>query len=142
MSATTLRAGTLRVAVAVVMPAVVAAATSGPALAEPGVADNLSGGCQFTLSAPEGVEIPGGAHAATATLQAGACTGNPTSATVCVTLPNMHSECTQAVGFTLARVTVAGPITGRVTATGTGCWRPVLAQPFQCATKGPVFADL
>lgn len=122
--------------------AVVTTATAGPGYAEPADGDQSTGDCQFTLTAPKPVVLPGGAPAATATLQAGACTGQPTSATVCVTLPNGSSDCAAAVGFTLAQVTVPGPTAGQVTATGTGCWRPALAQPFTCATQGPIAAHL
>lgn len=142
MNPMTLRRWSLRATAAIVAVAGVSAATAVGALAEPADTDNLSGGCEFTLSQPVSIEIPGGARAATATMQAGACTGNPTSATVCVTLPNARSECTQAVGFTLARVIVPGLVSGRVQATGTGCWRPALAQPFECTTRGPIFVDL
>jgi hypothetical protein len=128
-----------------VMAAILASAMSGGTMvasASPADEPAEAVGCQYTLTAPELVQLPGGAKAVRATLNPKTCdpAAQPTDVTVCLAPPNGQGECKRMPGWALAEVLIpASPSNGTFTATGNGCWMEVV-RSFQsaCRTSGPV----
>ncbi|BBY93362.1 hypothetical protein MGALJ_30310 [Mycobacterium gallinarum] len=115
------------------------ASTDGVASASP--ADGSVAGCEYALSRPELVIIPGGGRGVRANMTPTTCASNatPTDVTVCVQAPGGASQCKQTPGWSLAEIILPAPSSGAYTATGTGCWLHI-TEEFRpdCRTVGPV----
>ena len=121
----------------------VASWDSGAASAAP--AGGASAGCQYTLSTPQLVIVPGGGKGIRANMTPTNCApdATPTDVTVCVEAPDGSSQCKQTPGWSLAEIIIPAASSGVYTATGTGCWLHVL-ESFRpdCRTTGPVNATI
>ncbi len=105
-----------------------------------------SAGCQYVLTPPELVLLPGGAKAVRATLDPKVCdpSAQPTDVTVCLAPPNGQGECKKMPGWAKAEVLVpASPSNGTFTATGNGCWHEI-TKSFRpaCRTTGPISSTI
>jgi hypothetical protein len=105
-----------------------------------------SAGCQYTLTPPELVVLPGGAKAVRATLNPKTCdpSAQPTDVTVCLAPPNGQGDCKKMPGWAKAEVLIpASPSNGTFTATGNGCWQEIL-NSFRpaCRPTGPVSSTI
>jgi hypothetical protein len=124
--------------------AVVATCASGTAVASAAPVDESAeaAGCQYTLTAPELVLLPGGAKAVRATLNPKTCdpAAQPTDVTVCLSTPNSPGHCKKTPGWSTPQVLIpASPASGTFTATGEGCWQEVTRSlQSACRTVGPV----
>jgi hypothetical protein len=103
-------------------------------------------GCQYTLTPPELVLLPGGARAVRATLDPVTCapSAQPTGVTVCVRPSNGRGDCKRLPGWAKAEVIIPGsPADGTFTATGEGCWQEI-TKSFRsaCRTTGPVSSTI
>jgi hypothetical protein len=131
--------------VSAVMAALLTSAMGGAtglATASPVDEPSESAGCQYVLTPPELMLLPGGAKAVRATLNPKACdpAAQPTDVTVCLAPPNGQGECKRMPGWALAEVLIpASPSSGTFTATGNGCWMEIV-RSFQsaCRTTGPL----
>ena len=118
-----------------------ALASGSPADGSTGAAD-----CQYVLTSPELVIVPGGAKSVRATLTPQACTPNaqPTGVFVCLSTPVSQGDCKRLPGW--ATVEVIIPATspdGTYTATGEVCWQDVLGSfRSDCRTTEPVISTL
>lgn len=97
--------------------------------------------CQFILTPPELVILPGGAKAVRATLEPKTCTPDalPTDIDVCVSTPDGPGDCFKTPGWSKSQVIVtASRYTGTFTAVGRGCWweRALFRQ--KCREAGPI----
>ena len=103
-------------------------------------------GCQYTLTPPELVLLPGGAKSVRATLTPKACTPNaqPTGVYVCLSTPISQGSCKRLPGWATAEVII--PPTspdGTYTATGEICWQDILGSfRSDCRTAAPVSSTL
>src|SRR5215208_7332 len=100
----------------VLLTAVLASAggTAPSAYADPDDAPE-SAGCQYALSSPQLVIVPGGAKAVRATLTPTKCApdAQPTDVTVCVSPPDGRGDCKQTPGWSQAEVLIpAAPSAG------------------------------
>jgi hypothetical protein len=128
-----------------VMVATVASAmgsATSPASASP-VDESTEGvGCQYTLTPPELVLLPGGGKAVRATLDPITCapSAQPTGVTVCVRPPHNQGNCKRLPGWQKVEVLIpATPANGTFTATGEGCWHEITRSFLPaCRTTGPV----
>lgn len=103
--------------------------------------DQPDASCSFTLSAPQLVQLPGGATAVTAKLVASSCSGTaqPQSLTVCLAAPASAGQCANAIGWEPAQVYLsASNPSGTFTATGKSCWRIAGVTDTNCSGQGPV----
>src|ERR1700710_3123467 len=65
-------------------------------------------GCQFTLTPPELVLLPGGAKAVRATMNPKTCdpSAQPTDVTVCLSTPNSPGQCKKLPGWSNPQVII------------------------------------
>ena len=104
-------------------------------------ASDVSPGCQYELSSPELVMLPGGARAVRASLVPTTCapSAQPTDVMVCLAPPHGNGDCKKTPGWSRAEVLVpAQPANGTFTASGKGCWQDILnAFRSACRTTEP-----
>lgn len=102
--------------------------------------------CQYTLTSPELVIVPGGAKSVRATLTPKTCTPNaqPTGVFVCLSTPVSQGDCKRLPGWATAEVVIpATSPDGTYTATGEVCWQDVLGSfRSDCRTAAPVSSTL
>jgi hypothetical protein len=134
-------------ATALVTASLVGAVSGGAALASasPPTPPNDSSdgdGCYYSVSAPQLVELPGGAKAVKSTIHIKSCapSSQPTDVTVCVSTPDGPGQCKRTPGWSSPEVLVTtAHLNGTFTATGQLCWQDIL-QSFRpnCRDGGPV----
>ena len=128
-----------------VLVATLAGAMSGAtvvASASPADESTEAVGCEYTLTPPELVLLPGGGQAVRATLNPTTCSpsAQPTDVMVCIRPPQNGGNCKKLPGWQKVEVFVpATPSDATFTATGQGCWQDVLGS-FQsgCRATGPI----
>lgn len=118
----------------------------GVATASPDDESPESAGCQYILTPPELVLLPGGAKAVRATLNPKVCapSAQPTDVTVCLAPPGGQGDCKKMPGWAKAEVVIpASPSSGTFTATGSGCWHEI-TKSFRpaCQTTGPISSTI
>lgn len=90
------------------------------------VSSDQSPTCEYTLTPPQVVQLPGGASGVSATFAASHCSGiaQPVTVTVCLNTPLRGGECKDNWGWSIAQVvTPAAHLTGTYSTSGRGCWR-------------------
>jgi hypothetical protein len=102
--------------------------------------------CQYVLTSPELVIMPGGAKSVRATMTPKTCTPNaqPTGVFVCLSTPISQGSCKRLPGWATAEVIIpATSPDGTYTATGEVCWQDILGSfRSDCRTAGPVNSTL
>lgn len=125
-----------------------ASAMSGAAVvasASPTAESTEAADCQYTLTSPELVIVPGGAKSVRATLTPKTCTPNaqPTGVFVCLSTPISQGRCNRLPGWQKVEVIVPASPSGTYTATGEICWQDILGSFLSdCRTAGPVSSTI
>ncbi|MDV3132967.1 hypothetical protein [Mycobacterium sp. 29Ha] len=102
--------------------------------------------CQYVLTSPELVIVPGGAKSVRATLTPKTCTPNAqvTGVTVCLSTPVSQGNCKRLPGWATPEIIIPSTSPDATyTATGEVCWQDILGSfRSECRTTEPVTSTL